>query len=50
MSNTNNSKDRFVVTAFWEASPGEEEAVAAILSRFTPRKDTLHTAGKRVFD
>jgi quinol monooxygenase YgiN len=37
MANTNNPKDRFVVTAFWEASPGEEEAVAAILSRFAPK-------------
>ena len=27
----------FVVGAFWEALPGEEEAVAAILSRYVPR-------------
>jgi len=37
MANTNNPKDRFVVTALWETSPGEEEAVAAILSRFAPQ-------------
>jgi quinol monooxygenase YgiN len=37
MPNPNNPSDRFVVTAFWEASPGEEETVAAILSRFAPR-------------
>jgi quinol monooxygenase YgiN len=34
MANMNKSTDAFVVTAFWEASPGEEDAVAAILSRF----------------
>jgi quinol monooxygenase YgiN len=32
-----NAKDRFVVTAFWEANAGEEEAVAKILSRFAPQ-------------
>ena len=37
MTSTNKSKDRFVVTAFWETLPGEEEAVAAILSRFAPQ-------------
>src|SRR6478752_5194159 len=37
MANMSNPIDRFVVTAFWEASPGEEEAVAAILSRFAPQ-------------
>jgi quinol monooxygenase YgiN len=37
MMNSDNSKDRFVVTAFWEANPGEEDAVAAILSRFAPQ-------------
>lgn len=37
MANMNNPKDRLVVTAFWEASPGEEDAVAAILSRFAPQ-------------
>jgi len=37
MSSMSNSKDRLVVTAFWDASPGEEEAVAAILSRFAPQ-------------
>jgi quinol monooxygenase YgiN len=36
MSSMRNSKDRLVVTAFWDASPGEEETVAAILSRFAP--------------
>ena len=36
MANTNKAADAFVVTAFWEASPGEEDAVAAILSRFAP--------------
>src|SRR5262245_2848649 len=34
MTNMNNPNARFVVTAFWEASPGEEEAVEVILSRF----------------
>jgi quinol monooxygenase YgiN len=37
MASSNNPKDRFVVTAFWEANTGEEEAVAAILSRFAPQ-------------
>jgi quinol monooxygenase YgiN len=37
MASMNNPKDRFVVTAFWEANPGEEEAVAQILSRFGPQ-------------
>jgi quinol monooxygenase YgiN len=37
MVNVSNPKDQFVVTAFWEASPGEEDAVAAILSRFAPQ-------------
>src|SRR5215470_12403563 len=37
MSNLNQPTDRFVVTAFWEATSGEEEAVAAILSRFAPQ-------------
>lgn len=37
MADLNNLKDGFVVTAFWEASPGEEDAVAAILSRFAPQ-------------
>jgi quinol monooxygenase YgiN len=37
MASESNTKDRFVVTALWETSPGEEEAVAAILSRFAPR-------------
>ena len=29
--------DGFVVKPFWETRPGEEEAVAAILSRYVPR-------------
>ena len=37
MANIHTPKDRFVVTAFWEANPGEEEAVARILSRFAPQ-------------
>ena len=37
MPNLSNPKDRLVVTAFWEANSGEEEAVAAILSRFMPQ-------------
>jgi quinol monooxygenase YgiN len=37
MANMSNTKDRLVVTAFWETRPGEEETVAAILSRFVPR-------------
>jgi quinol monooxygenase YgiN len=36
MPNMSNPKDRLIVTAFWEANSGEEEAVAAILSRFVP--------------
>jgi len=37
---TNKPKDQFVVTAFWEALPGEEESVAEILSRFAPEAPT----------
>ena len=37
MVELNNLKDSLVVTAFWEASPGEEDAVASILSRFAPQ-------------
>lgn len=37
MTNTSNTKDLFVVTAFWETNPGEEEAIAAIVSRFAPQ-------------
>jgi quinol monooxygenase YgiN len=37
MPNMSKAQDRLVVTAFWEANPGEEEAVAAILSRFAPQ-------------
>ena len=32
-----NTRDPLVVTAFWEAATGEEETVAAILSRFAPQ-------------
>lgn len=34
MVNMSDPNARVVVAAFWEASPGEEEAVAAILARF----------------
>jgi quinol monooxygenase YgiN len=37
MASMSNPKDRFVVTAFWETKPGEEEAVAKLLSRFAPQ-------------
>jgi quinol monooxygenase YgiN len=37
MTNIHKSNDCLVVTAFWEASPGQEDAVAAILSRFAPQ-------------
>ena len=38
MTNTvGNAKDHFVVTAFWEAKPGEESAVEAILGRYAPQ-------------
>jgi len=37
MANMQTSADALVVTAFWEASPGEEDAVAAILCRFAPQ-------------
>jgi len=37
MVNLSEIKDGFVVTAFWEARDGEEDAVAAILSRFAPK-------------
>src|SRR5262245_37114299 len=47
MSNLNQPKDRFVVTAFWETHPGEEESVAAILSRFAPQ--ALEEAGVESF-
>jgi quinol monooxygenase YgiN len=37
MANKSNPKnDVLIVTAFWETKPGEEQAVAAILSRFVP--------------
>jgi hypothetical protein len=34
----NDPNARLVVAAFWEASPGEEEAVASILARFAPMR------------
>ena len=37
MPDTTGLTEGFVVGAFWEALPGEEEAVAAILSRYVPR-------------
>ncbi len=37
MANMSNAQNRLVVTAFWEANPGEEESVAAILARFAPQ-------------
>jgi quinol monooxygenase YgiN len=37
MTNMNRPNDRLVVTAFWEANRGEEDAVAAILVRFAPQ-------------
>ena len=37
MTNIANAKDHLVVTAFWETKPGEEDAVATILSRFVPQ-------------
>jgi quinol monooxygenase YgiN len=37
MATMSHSNDRLVVAAFWEANPGEEEAVAAILARFAPQ-------------
>lgn len=33
----NNSNEGFVVTAFWEANPGEEGAIADLLRSFLPR-------------
>jgi len=37
MVNLSEIEHGFVVTAFWEARDGEEETVAAILSRFVPK-------------
>jgi len=37
MADSKRAMDQLVVTAFWEAKRGEEEAVAAILSRFAPQ-------------
>src|SRR5262245_42811025 len=36
MATMSNPTERLIVTAFWEANAGEEEVVAAILSRFVP--------------
>jgi hypothetical protein len=32
----NGSSQGFVITAFWETNPGEEESVAALLRQFLP--------------
>jgi len=37
MADINKLRDGLVVTAFWEAKPGETEAVADILKRFVPQ-------------
>lgn len=37
MAIMSSAQNPLVVTAFWEANPGEEEAIAAILSRFVPQ-------------
>jgi quinol monooxygenase YgiN len=37
MAKAEEMKNSFVVTAFWEARRGEEEAVAKILTRFQPQ-------------
>jgi quinol monooxygenase YgiN len=34
--NSNGSKQGFVITAFWETKPGEEETVAGLLRKFLP--------------
>ncbi|MGO4712792.1 putative quinol monooxygenase [Bradyrhizobium sp. 2TAF24] len=34
---TRDTQDGFVVTALWEAKPGEEAAIADILARFVPQ-------------
>ncbi|MEW6640406.1 MAG: antibiotic biosynthesis monooxygenase family protein [Pseudomonadota bacterium] len=34
---TRHMQDGFVVTALWEAKPGEEAAIADILARFVPQ-------------
>ena len=37
MANLNELRDGLIVTAFWEAKPGEVDAVADILKRFLPQ-------------
>lgn len=37
MTSMSHRQNQLVVTAFWEAQPGEEEAVAALLARFAPQ-------------
>ena len=34
--NSTGSKQGFVITAFWETNPGEEDSVAALLRQFLP--------------
>ena len=34
--NSNGSKEGFVITAFWETKPGEEDSVAGLLRKFLP--------------
>ncbi len=34
--NSTGSSQGFVITAFWETNPGEEDAVAALLRQFLP--------------
>jgi len=34
--NSNGSNQGFVITAFWETKPGEEETVAGLLRKFLP--------------
>ena len=37
MAATDNANQSLVVTAFWEVSPGEEDAVAGLLKEFLPK-------------
>ena len=34
--NSNGSNQGFVITAFWETKPGEEDSVAGLLRKFLP--------------
>jgi quinol monooxygenase YgiN len=34
--NTNSSDQGFVITAFWETQPGEEDSIASLLRKFLP--------------